>query len=145
MEHGNHVYLMIFLISFVPYRSGRGVTPEFVIKQLVQPRFVLLVEETGNMNLRVGGKFVKHFLSKALSGELYRLCMLQVYSQSRSPGNPTLQKGVYCIKESWDVAKRFFHQPFLISPLHVTKSAFYSVKCHSNFFAREICEDISLV
>ena len=26
---------------------------EFIVKQITQPRFVLLVEETGNMNLRV--------------------------------------------------------------------------------------------
>jgi hypothetical protein len=29
------------------------VTPEFVLKQIAQPRFVLMIEETGNMNLRV--------------------------------------------------------------------------------------------
>ena len=57
----NEFCLHVFLL----YRSGRGVTPEFVIKQLIQPRFVLLVEETGNMNLRVGGNFVlKHFPSR---------------------------------------------------------------------------------
>ncbi len=33
--------------------------PEFIVKQITQPRFVLLVEETGNMNLRV-----RHSLSQ---------------------------------------------------------------------------------
>ncbi|CAG7818395.1 unnamed protein product [Allacma fusca] len=45
-------------------------TPEFIVKQITQPRFVLLVEETGNMNLRDVWKFLKLAVRKFIKYDL---------------------------------------------------------------------------
>ncbi|CAL8076188.1 unnamed protein product [Orchesella dallaii] len=51
-------------------RHGRNITPEFYVKQLTKPRFVLMVEESGNMNLRDVWKFLKLAIRKFIKYDL---------------------------------------------------------------------------
>ncbi|OXA62643.1 Calcium-activated chloride channel regulator 1 [Folsomia candida] len=44
--------------------------PQFIVKQITTPRFVLLVEETGNMNLRDTWKFLKLAVRKFIKYDL---------------------------------------------------------------------------
>jgi len=46
---------IIYNFGFLNYRDATAPVPapEFVVKQIIQPRFIVLFEETGNMNLRV--------------------------------------------------------------------------------------------
>jgi hypothetical protein len=51
-----------FLFSFSHREPNVPVPPpEFIVKQITTPRFVLLVEETGNMNLRVSNAHTPSF------------------------------------------------------------------------------------
>ncbi|XP_021963346.1 calcium-activated chloride channel regulator 2 [Folsomia candida] len=73
-------------------RSGRA-TPEFVIKQLTQPRFVLMVEETGNMNLRDVWRFLKLAVRKLIKYDLptgTQIGLMTVSSDIRILANMTV-------------------------------------------------------